>query len=330
MQIVILAGGGGTRLWPLSKKGFPKQFMQFGDGKSLLQKTVIRFLEAPFVESILISTNALYGPLVEAQIAKIDFKKKCKILIEPASKNTAPAICLAVKEIGKNCPILISPADHFLEPATSFYTAIEKVIPLLSRHKIVTFGIKPIRPETGYGYIKLGKKTKDGLYEVSAFVEKPPVEKAMLFLQSQKYLWNSGMFAFTAETFWKEMEIHAAEIANGLSNFSSLPNISIDYALMEKTKNIEVLPIDISWSDIGSWDRVYDLLKKDENQNVTSGNVIALDTKNSLILGGKKLISTIGLEDILIVETEDALFIAKKGHSEKVRRIIEKMEKDNV
>ncbi|HSW73042.1 MAG TPA: mannose-1-phosphate guanylyltransferase [Chlamydiales bacterium] len=327
MQVVILAGGGGTRLWPLSKKSFPKQFMHFGDGKSLLQKTVIRFLEAPFVEEILISTNALYAPLVETQISKIDPQKKCKLLIEPASKNTAGAICLAIKEIGKNCPILISPADHFLEPPSTFYAAIEKVIPILNQNKIITFGIKPIRPETGYGYIKLGKKTKDGLFEVSSFVEKPPIDKALRFLQSQKYLWNSGMFAFTTETFWKEMQEHAPEIVKGLSNFSDLPNISIDYALMEKTKNIVVLPLDISWSDIGSWDRVYDLLEKDENQNVTSGNVIALDTKNSLILGGKKLISTIGLEDILIVETDDALFIAKKGHSEKVRRIIEQMEK---
>lgn len=338
MKIVILAGGGGTRLWPISKKDFPKQFLQFGDTESLLQKTVKRFLNAPFAESILISTNAAYVPLVESQIEKIDAEKKCRIFIEPEAKNTAPAIALAVKYLSeqeKDPEILILPSDHYITPENKLHDAIEQARAYVRKQKIVTFGVRPHKPETGYGYIQLGKALKQNTYEVKCFIEKPNFEKAREIFLSGEYLWNSGMFAFSAKTFWKELSLHSPDIANSFSgtfqeallSFSKTPEISIDYALMEKSKRIVVASLDVTWSDVGSWDRVYDILDKDQNQNVKMGNVIDIETKNSLILGGKKLISTIGLEDMLIVETDEAIFIAKKGESEKVKKLVEKLKK---
>lgn len=329
MQVVILAGGKGTRLWPVSRKDFPKQFLSFGDHESLLQKTVKRFLHAPFTENILISTSEAYASLVETEIAKVDGDKRCEILVEPEAKNTAAAISFAVKtleEKGRDTSeILIVPSDHYLSPEESLYTSIERARKWISKGKIATFGVRPHQPETGYGYIQLRDKLGEACYQVEAFIEKPPLEKAKAFVLSGKYLWNSGMFAFSSKVFWEEMAIHAPQYAQKDIPFASLPSLSIDYALMEKTKKMVVLSMDVSWSDIGSWDRVYDFLDKDQNQNVKIGNVIDIETKNSLIIGGKKLISTIGLENMLIVETDEAIFIAKKGESEKVKQLIQKI-----
>ncbi|HSX10418.1 MAG TPA: mannose-1-phosphate guanylyltransferase [Chlamydiales bacterium] len=339
MHAIILAGGGGTRLWPLSREDFPKQFLNFGDSESLLQKTVRRFLHSDLIDEIVISTNVHYEALVIKQLEKMDLDRKVHILVEPNRKNTAPAIAFTIKFLQEQLgaldsdPVLVLPSDHLIEPEAVFMRYVDHVRDVVRTEQIVTFGIKPTRPETGYGYIKIGVKLDPFTHRVQEFVEKPDRARAEEYLASGNYYWNAGMFAFSIHTFWTELQNHAPAIFLGMQRtfqeiidgYHLLPDISIDYALMEKTARIAICPLPVHWSDIGSWDSVYEILKKDQNRNVIIGNVIALETKNSLIMGGKRLISTVGLEDLLIVETEDALFISKKGESQRVKALVQEL-----
>ena len=325
MKAVVLAGGGGTRLWPLSKETFPKQFINFGSGHSLLQQTVQRLQKAPFIDQVIVATNDLHRSLVKEQLEKIN--AGCPILVEPTRRNTAPAIGLAV---GTDS-ILIVPSDHLIEPESIFINALEQIDP---KEKIVTFGIRPLKPETGYGYIQIGKKYDTLSFCVKHFVEKPNLQTAEKYFRSPQFFWNSGMFLFTVNTFWEELKVHMSEMYTLFqcnlkavtSSFEKMPNLSIDYALMEKSQNVLVCPLAISWSDVGSWDSVYEVMEKDQNQNVMIGKVLAIDTKNSLIIGGKRMISTIGLEDLIIVETDEAVLIAKKGESQKVKNLVRELQ----
>jgi mannose-1-phosphate guanylyltransferase / mannose-6-phosphate isomerase len=341
MKVVILAGGGGTRLWPYSREGYPKQFLVFEDQESLLQKSVKRFVDCEFVEMILVVTHARYAHFVEKQLAQIDPDRKIRTIVEPYRKNTAPAITLAVRYIEEklgdksDTPILVLPSDHLIRPKEVFLSFLEKVKEKRIKDKIIVFGIVPTRPDTGYGYIQAVKKKNALLFEVTKFVEKPELEKAKQYLLDGNTYWNAGIFFFTPQVFWEEMAVHAPQIfehsrGNYLDlfrKFDQMPDISIDYALMEKTKKILLCPLPVSWSDVGCWDNLYDVLDKDDNRNVKIGNIVDIDTTNSLIIGGKKLISTIGLQDVLIVETPEALFMAKKGESQKVKKLIEELQR---
>ena len=219
-----------------------------------------------------------------------------------------------------------------------FYDYLEKAEEAAQEGHIVLFGIRPYKPETGYGYVCLGSHLKNEIYSVNRFYEKPDLKTATEYFLRKDFFWNSGIFIFTFETLQREMEKHMREIldvsAKGfeffMENFHQMPNISIDYALMEKSSNIAICPMDLSWSDVGSWDNVYEIMDKDQNRNVTIGNVIGIETEDSLIIGGKKLISTIGLKDMLVVETDEAIFIAKKGHSQKVKALIAKLKEKQV
>lgn len=338
MKIIILSGGCGTRLWPLSRETYPKQFFRLVNENSLLEKTLLRFLEGWDPEDIIIVTNKNYFYLVKDQACRICSKFENQIVIEPERKSTGPAIALAIKYLqeygyGAEECVFVSSSDYYVSPNDKFISIVKSAEEVARKGKIVTFGTVPNRPETAYGYIKIKEPPKFFFSEVENFIEKPSLELAQEFVKSGMFLWNCGLFAFQIKFFLEEMNKHVPEISTWmqgnyqetLENFSKMPSISIDHSLMEKSKNIAVIPMNITWSDVGCWDSMFDALPKDANKNVKIGHIFDMDTKNSLIIGGKRLISTIGIEDLIIIDTEDAIFLGKKGESQLIKKLVEKL-----
>ncbi len=361
MKALVLAGGSGTRLWPLSRRNFPKQFLKLDGEKSLLRQTVERLLGVFSEDDIVVMTNNEYKFYVKSDLGEINH-----IILEPEGRNTAPAIALGVKYCTEKlgCKeeevLFVFPSDHVIKPVDRFSEYVRIAEEIAKTGRLVTFGIKPDRPETGYGYIKVNKQDTEGrcarrsfnggggqnaviskhtdtaekdYFPVDKFVEKPDEATARQYLEDGHYYWNSGMFAFSIRTMMEEFEKYAPPIRKMLElsfdemahQFARMPEISIDYAVMEKSDRVTMLPLDLYWNDIGSWDSLHDLLSKDEDGNAAVGDVMTLDTKNCLIFGNKRLLSTIGLKDCLIVETDDAVLIAKKGEAWKVREIVNRL-----
>lgn len=369
MKAIILAGGSGTRLWPLSRKNYPKQFMKINacgdepggcafDRGSLIQQTVSRLLKAVAPDDIVIMTNSEYRFHVKADLDSLADGLVGNMILEPARRNTAPAIALAlgfcVERLGcgKDEVVFISPSDHIIEPDKKFVRYLRAAEKIADKGVIVTFGISPIYPETGYGYIKVRSqkpgtsykssvkgKTPDlgqgargkSYYEVESFTEKPDRKTAANYLKRGGYYWNSGMFAFRIDTAEEELkkyapglfELYESGYDSMLSSFEEMPDISIDYAVMEKSDRVVTMPVDIYWNDVGSWDSIFSVFPKDESGNVKIGDVIACDTRNSLIISDERLIAAVGLEDLLLVETDDAILISKRGDAQKVRGVVE-------
>ncbi len=339
VKIIILAGGGGTRLFPLSRSCYPKQFMTLDGTDSLLMQTIKRFMKCSSPSDLIVVTNQEYLHHVKSELVLCN-AEAAHIILEPVGRNTAPAIALAARYCqdelgcGDDEVLFVTPSDHVIGKGEIFCQAVRQAETLADQGKIVTFGIRPVSPETGYGYIQAGEPFQLG-YQVVSFKEKPDLATAKQYLAAGNYYWNSGMFAFPISAMLAELKEHQPCIY-GFStkpysemneNFAAMPNISIDYAVAEKSQNVVTLPLDVGWSDIGSWDAIYDLLEKDQFGNALQGDCLPIDCKNTLILGRSRLIAGIGLEDLLVVETDDVILVAKKGESQKVKELVNELQR---
>ena len=337
MKVIILAGGGGSRLFPLSRKSYPKQFLKLEDDSSLLAHTVQRFMCFVSAEDIVVITNQKYFYHVQNELSECN-AEEAHILLEPVARNTAPAIGLSAAFVRSKLKcdddeiMLVAAADHVIRPLAKFQQCVKNAEILAKSGKLVTFGIPAKRPETGYGYIEAGDSFGVGS-KVKSFKEKPDVVTAEKYVAAGNYYWNSGMFAFSLGTIEQEFIRYQPEIAKQLQagyehmlvNFADLPEISIDYAVAERSHNVCMVELSCYWNDIGSWDAMYDILPKDDNANAVKGDVLALDCKGSLIMGRDRLIAGIGIDDLLLVETDDVIVVAKKGESQKVKNVVEKL-----
>lgn len=341
---VIMAGGSGTRLWPLSRTLYPKQFLSLASGNTMLQDTVARLQGMEHQPPVLIC-NEEHRFIVAEQLRQRNFNHS-GIILEPVGRNTAPAIALAALHAsvqGDDPLLLILAADHVIQNQSNFIQSVQKAVPLADAGKLVTFGIVPHAPETGYGYIRKGNQVSDDAYQVAAFVEKPDLVTAEQYLASREFYWNSGMFMFRASRYLSELETHQPEILAACrqamlgvhpdldfmrlneSAFRACPDDSIDYAVMEKTLDAVVVPMDAQWSDVGSWSALWDVNSKDQNGNVIRGDVLTEKTHNSYIYAQHKLVSTAGVDNLVIVETKDAVLVANKNQAQDVKAIVSQL-----
>jgi len=352
---VILCGGTGSRLWPLSRKSFPKQYLSINSksNKTLLQKTQERILNLKNIKDPIIICNEEHRFIVAEQMREIDVKPD-KILLEPFGRNTCPAITLAVLKALENNDdplILILSSDHHLDNNENFINAIEVGIKYALKDRLVTFGVVPNYPATGYGYIKSKKPIEEGIiegFDIEEFIEKPDEKKAKELISDSRYNWNSGIFLFKASTLIKEIEkispsllkICKKSINKELLDldfqrinkevFKKVPNVSFDVAIMEKTKLGTVIPLDSDWSDIGNWNSVWKVSEKDKDSNYTKGNIFLKESKNCYVESENKLIYGLGISDLIIVQSNDATLIINQNKAEKVKGIVEELAYNNV
>lgn len=350
LVVVILCGGAGSRLWPISRDTHPKPFIRLSDGQSLLQKAFIRGASLPNIKEVLTVTNSQLLFETQGHYQEVNREKiSTSFVLEPFGRNTAPAVAAATLEASKShgpdTIILVLAADHLISEELTFRKAVEAATQLASSGKLVTFGIQPDAPETGYGYIEA-----DG-HNVLRFVEKPSFDKATEYLESGRFLWNSGMFCFKASTMLEQMQIHCPEILNATqssieqsnltshhaskilqlepNSFADVPAESIDYAVMEKSNDVAVVPCRIGWSDIGSWTALGDLDKPDSFGNRIRGNVILHNSQNNTIHSEHRLVGAVGVNDLIVVDTPDAILVANKSSAQDVKHIYTELKLNN-
>lgn len=344
MKSIILAGGSGSRLWPLSRDMYPKQLLSLDNENSLLQQTFLRLRKFSSAENIATVTNIKHFQDIKLQLNSIDSNNL--VIAEPLGKNTAPAIACTLeyfmqKNNNDDDIVLIVPSDHLINNTVAFAETVRKGEKLAQAGYIVTFGIKPTYPETGYGYIKTAQCFETG-FEVEKFVEKPDLVTAQEYLNSGKFYWNAGIFMAKISTLLDEFAKYEPEIFATLKNldfsnsikinysiYEAMPSISIDYAIMEKSDKIALIELESDWNDLGSWQSLYEIKPKDENGNVLTGKVVVNDVKNSFIYSQKELVAVSGLEDVVIVETEDAIMACKMSDSQSVKKLYEKLKESN-
>ena len=339
---VIMAGGTGSRLWPMSRALHPKQFLKLTSDYSMLQETAKR-VEKLTQQGNIVICNDEHRFLAAEQLREIN--QLGKIILEPAGRNTAPAIALAALELTKSDPdalMLVLAADHLIKNQSAFESSVNKAISLATEGKMVTFGIVAKQAETGYGYIKRGESVVDG-FLVEQFVEKPDAGTAQQYVDSGDYYWNSGMFLFKASRYLEELKLYRSDIYDACeaamvttaedldfiradkAAFLACPAESIDYAVMEKTDSAVVIPMDADWSDVGAWSALWDISEKDENNNVARGDVITADSDNCYFNAEQKLIAAVGVSNLVVIETKDAILVAEKDKVQDVKKIVEQL-----
>ena len=346
---VIMAGGSGTRFWPLSRQLFPKQLLRIMGDETLIQQTMRRVVSDAPPDRVMISTNPAQAESIRVQLSEWKDALKDNFVLEPEGRNTAPAIALVALELVRRDPnavMLVVPADHIVKGQREFDAAVSLASSLATQGLLVTFGIKPIRPETGYGYIKPDRKrvlAKQGTlkgYPVDRFVEKPNVVKASQYLKAGHYYWNSGMFVWRAATILEEVRRYQPALSRGIEQISrlleqgasraaideeyrKLPSVSIDTGVMEKSTKSAVVPVGFRWSDVGSWGSLDEVASKDKLGNVVGGRVVDIDSRRSIVYGDRRVVATIGLTDMVVVDTPDATLVCPKSRAQDVKKIVE-------
>jgi mannose-1-phosphate guanylyltransferase/mannose-6-phosphate isomerase len=344
---VVLAGGSGTRLWPLSREALPKQFLPVVAKESLYQQTLVRardVLGARAGQPIVIA-NARHRDLALEQCRAVGLEPHA-LLLEPAGRNTAPAIAIAALSALRAAPegdplLLVLPADHVIAEPAAFAEAVQAAIAAADEGRLVTFGIVPDRPETGYGYIQKGR-AHGAWTEIRRFVEKPELAVADSFVRSGEYLWNSGMFLFSAARLLEELAAHAGDVLAACEraaaetahrdgavelgeSFLASPAVSIDHAIMERTRRGAVVPLSAGWSDVGSWSALHDIVPRDDRGNASSGNVVMESCTNTYVAAQDRLVVAIGLDDVVVVDTGDALLVVRRDRAQDVKRIVDRL-----
>ena len=350
---IILSGGSGTRLWPVSREATPKPFMKIAGGKSLLQLTWERACALPGVSHAAVVTNMAYSYKTAEELMDETGAKQISLLLEPVGRNTAPAVTLAAlwaqAKFGSDVVLVVLAADHLIDNPAEFSAAVTDAAALAKREgRLVLFGIEPSAPDTGYGYIEWGTPVAQSrAHEVVRFVEKPTVEKATEYLRAGNFVWNSGMFCFTAVGILTALEEHAPKVLRAAqrvvqhsamdaagqvlfdaASFGELPDISIDYAVMEKAANVAVIPCAFGWSDIGSWKAVAETRETDDAGNSTEGDTILVNSRRTYLRSENRLVAAVGVEDLVVIDTPDAVLVAHKDSSQQVKDIVAKLKRE--
>jgi mannose-1-phosphate guanylyltransferase/mannose-6-phosphate isomerase len=343
---VIMAGGKGTRFWPLSRETFPKQFLKLLSERTLIQDTIQRMDELVSGDNIVIVTTETQKGIVDWQAREL--LGNVNSVVEPKGRNTAPAIALVAFKLlkqSKDALMLVLPSDHFIGDTHLFTATMRRAVPIAEGGKLVTFGATPTKPETGYGYIKAGRSIAKGVFRVAKFVEKPDAKTAQGYLDKGGFYWNSGMFLFKAQDLIDELETHMPELHAAFSRiarhlntdkeekalkkvYAAIEDQSIDYGVMEKSRNVAMVVADFPWSDIGSWDKLDEIIDRDRDGNVTVGNMVGMGCRNSIFFTGNRLVAAIGLKNMVVVDTSDATLIVPKSKVQEVKSLVKKLKEE--